>query len=35
MIKDLPRFDPSRPDLFEHFKIPPSPLQTDIKPAGN
>jgi lysophospholipase L1-like esterase len=28
LIKNLPRFDPSRPDLFESFKIPPSPLQT-------
>jgi len=35
LIKNLPRFDPSRPDLFESVKIPPSPLQTDIKPAGN
>ena len=22
LIKDLPRFDPSRPDLFESFEIP-------------
>jgi lysophospholipase L1-like esterase len=35
LIKDLARFDPSRPDLFENIKIPPSPLQTDVKPAGN
>lgn len=28
LIKGLPRFDPNRPDLFESFKIPPSPLQT-------
>lgn len=34
-VKDLRRFDPSRPDLFENFSVPPSPLQTDIKPAGN
>ena len=26
LIKDLPRFDPSRPDLFESFQIPPKPL---------
>jgi len=26
LIKGLPRFDPSRPDLFESFKIPPSPV---------
>jgi lysophospholipase L1-like esterase len=35
LVKDLPRFDPSRPDLFESVKIPPSPLQSDGKPAGN
>ena len=35
LVKNLPRFDPSRPDLFENFKLPPSPLQTDVKPAGN
>ena len=35
LIKGLPRFDPSRPDLFESIKIPPSPLQTDVKPVGN
>lgn len=35
LIKDLPHFDPSRPDLIENFKIPPSPLQTGVKPAGN
>ena len=31
LFKDLQRFDPGRPDLFESFKIPPSPLQTDSK----
>ncbi len=35
LVKDAPRFDPSRPDLFENFKIPPSPLQTDVKPPGS
>ena len=35
LIRDLPRFDPSRPDSFESFEIPPSPLQTNGKPAGN
>jgi len=35
LVHDAGRFDPSRPDLFESFKIPPSPLQTDLKPAGN
>ena len=27
LIKDLPRFDPSRPDFFESIKIPPSPFE--------
>lgn len=35
LVKDVPRFDPSRPDLFENFKIPPSPIQTEVKPLGN
>jgi len=35
LVRDVRRFDPSRPDPFESFKIPPSPLQTDLKPAGN
>jgi len=35
LIKDLPRFLPTRPDLFESIRIPPSPLPADVKPAGN
>lgn len=33
--KDLPPFDPSRPDAPESFSIPASPLATDVKPLGN
>lgn len=31
----VPRFDPGRPDAFESFKIPPSPLSSDVKPLGS
>lgn len=35
LFKNLPKYDPSRPDPFESFSISPSPLVTDIKPLGN
>ena len=35
LIKDLPPFNPSRPDAPESFNIPASPLITDVKPLGN
>ena len=33
LVSDVPRFDPNRPDPFESFKIPPSPLASDVKPV--
>lgn len=33
--KDLPPFNPSRPDAPESVAIPASPLTTDVKPLGN
>jgi lysophospholipase L1-like esterase len=35
LVTDVPRFDPSHPDPFETFRVPPSPLITDAKPLGN
>ena len=35
LVTDVPRFDPSRPDPFESFTVPASPLMTDVKPLGN
>ena len=35
LVKDVPPFEPSRPDAFESFKIPPSPMNTERKPLGN
>jgi len=35
LIKNLPEFDAKRPDSFEAFAVPASPLITDIKPLGN
>lgn len=35
LIKNLPKFDPKKPDSFENFAVPPSPLVTDVKPLGN
>jgi lysophospholipase L1-like esterase len=35
LVKDVPTFNPSHPDPFEGFNIPPSPLSTDVKPLGN
>ena len=35
IVDDFTGFDPARPDRFEDFKIPRSPLVTDITPLGN
>jgi lysophospholipase L1-like esterase len=35
LVTGVPRFDPSRPDPFESFTVPASPLMTDVKPLGN
>ena len=35
LVKDVPSFDPRRPDPLESFSVPPSPLSTDVKPLGS
>jgi lysophospholipase L1-like esterase len=35
LVTDVPRFEPSRPDPLEHFKVPASPLVADVKPLGS
>ena len=35
LVTDVPRFIPSHPDPFEQFKIPPSPLNANVKPLGS
>jgi lysophospholipase L1-like esterase len=35
LAKDVAAFDPSRPDPPENFKIPASPLRSEVKPPGN
>ena len=35
LVTEVPRFDPNRPDPFESFTVPASPLMTDVKPLGN
>jgi lysophospholipase L1-like esterase len=35
LAKDARPFDPASPDPVAAFKIPPSPLATDVKPLGN
>ena len=35
LAKDVPPFDPARPDPVAAFKIPPSPLATEAPPLGN
>ena len=35
LVKDLPTFDPGRPDPIGKFAVPASPMATDIKPLGN
>ena len=35
LVKDLPVFDPSRPDLLETFVMPASPAVTSARPLGS
>ncbi len=35
LVRDVPAFDPRRPDPVESFKVPTSPLATEVKPLGN
>ena len=35
LIKDLPRYDPRKPDDMKTFTIPASPSVTDLKPLGS
>jgi lysophospholipase L1-like esterase len=35
LVTDVPRFNPRHPDAFDAFKIPPSPLASDVKPLGS
>jgi transcription termination factor NusA len=35
LIKNFQKFDPKKPDSFESFTVPASPLMTDVKPLGN
>jgi lysophospholipase L1-like esterase len=35
LVKGLPKFDPTKPDAFESFSIPPSPSVISAKPLGN
>jgi hypothetical protein len=32
---DVPQFDPSHPDAFDHVRIPASPIRASNKPDGN
>jgi lysophospholipase L1-like esterase len=35
LVKDVPAFDPSKPDPLESFNLPPSPLVNNTKPLGS
>lgn len=35
LIKDLPRFDPKKPDALAAFSVPASPMYDPTKPLGN
>jgi lysophospholipase L1-like esterase len=35
LMNEVPRFDPSRPDPFESFKVPASPPVVNVKPLGS
>src|SRR5262245_38399330 len=35
LANDVKAFDPGRPDPLEYFKIPASPLRSEVKPPGN
>ena len=35
LMKNLPNFDPRKPDSFDKFMIPPSPAANAVKPLGS
>ena len=35
LVDDLPPFDPAKPEPFDTFAVPPSPLVTNLTPLGN
>jgi lysophospholipase L1-like esterase len=35
LTRDVPRFDPNRPDALENFRVPASLQTTNVKPLGN
>ncbi len=35
LIKNLPKFDPQKPDPFANFAVPASPFISDVKPLGS
>ena len=35
LSRDVRPFDPARPDPLADFRVPPSPLSSDVKPLGN
>ena len=35
LLKNVPAFDPRRPDDSTRLALPPSPLQSNVKPLGN
>lgn len=34
LVRDVPAFDPAKPDPVESFKVPPSPESTSTKPLA-
>lgn len=35
IVDDFDGYDPAKPDSWEHFNIPPSPLSSTVKPLGS
>ena len=35
IVDDVQGFDPAKPDMFESFTVPPSPMTTTVKPLGS
>jgi lysophospholipase L1-like esterase len=35
LVNDAPKFDPSKPDAIESFRLPASPVMTTVKPLGS
>jgi lysophospholipase L1-like esterase len=35
LVRDVPAFDPGKPDPLESFRLPPSPDSTVVKPLGS